>query len=64
MKYRGVEFALYKGEELLAIGTTEEIAKQLNNSVSTIVYYRSKAYKRRIEKRNTKNARLLIPIEE
>lgn len=33
------EYALYKGEELLAMGTKREIAEQLGVSPSTVGYY-------------------------
>lgn len=44
---RAKEYALYKGEELLAIGTKREIAEQLGVSASTIGYYRTPVYARR-----------------
>lgn len=33
------EYALYKGEELLAMGTKREIAEQIGVSASTVGYY-------------------------
>lgn len=56
------EYALYKGEELLAMGTKREIAEQLGVSASTVGYYRTPVYARRtsekgrrlVEIRNTK----------
>lgn len=41
------EYALYKGEELLAMGTKSEIAEQLGVSASTVGYYGTPAYTRR-----------------
>lgn len=41
------EYALYKGDELLAMGTKREIAEQLGVSASTIGYYRTPVYARR-----------------
>lgn len=41
------EYALYKGEELLAMGTKREIAEQLGVSASTIGYYGTPVYARR-----------------
>lgn len=41
------EYALYKGEELLAMGTKREIAEQLGVSPSTIGYYGTPVYARR-----------------
>lgn len=41
------EYALYKGEELLAMGTKREIAEQLGVSASTVGYYGTPVYARR-----------------
>lgn len=41
------EFALYKGEELIAMGTKREIAEQLGVSVNTVGYYGTPVYARR-----------------
>ncbi|WP_338630858.1 hypothetical protein [Clostridium baratii] len=57
-------YALYKGEKLLSMGTVYQIAKEQNINVKTVYFYGSKANKRRIEKRNGKNSRILIKIEE
>lgn len=51
------EFALYKGEELIAMGTKKEIAKQLGVSASTIGYYGTPVYARRTS--DTKGRRLV-----
>ena len=59
------EFALYKGENILCIGTLEEIARETNVSLGTIKYYRTKAYKRKLEKRkNSTNALILVELED
>lgn len=57
-------YAVYKGEECLAIGTSEEICKQLNISIKTFQYYRSKAYKERIRNRKSKNCRNIIKLDD
>ena len=41
------EFVLYKGEELIAMGTKKEIAEQLGVSASTVGYYGTPVYARR-----------------
>lgn len=38
------EYALYKGDELLAMGTKREIAEQLGVSPSTVGYYGTPVY--------------------
>ncbi len=51
------EYALYKGEELIAMGTKREIAEQLGVSASTIGYYGTPVYARRTS--DTKGRRLV-----
>lgn len=58
------EYALYKGEEILSIGTICEIAKELNIMPQTVRYYKTNAYKRKLARRNTKNPMLLIELED
>lgn len=41
------EYALYKGDELLAMGTKSEIAKQLGISVRSVDHYGTPAYAKR-----------------
>lgn len=41
------EYALYKGEELPAMGTKREIAEQLGVSVNSISHYGTPVYARR-----------------
>ncbi len=45
------EYALYKGEELLMIGTLEEIAVARGVQLNTIKFYLTPTYQRRIAKR-------------
>ena len=59
------EYAVYKGEELLVVGTAEECAKELNVQKETIHFYTTPTYRRRLDKRkNPKNCRIAIKIEE
>ena len=48
------EYAMYKGEECLAIGNVYELAEVLNVKVDTIRWYSTPTYKRRLEKKNKK----------
>lgn len=41
------EYALYKGDTLIAIGTVREIAEQTGLSVHTIRYYGTPSYRKR-----------------
>lgn len=52
------EYAVYKGEELLAIGTLKECAEKLNVTESTIFYYQFESYQKRVK--NPKNRRITI----
>lgn len=47
MVYPKKEFALYKGDELLAIGTAEEIADKTHVSKQTILFYGYQYYRKR-----------------
>ena len=49
------EYALYKGDKLLGIGTAEELAKKYNIKRDTIFYYASPAYKKRADISKAKN---------
>lgn len=55
-----MEYVLYKDDELLAIGTTKEIAKQMGVKYRTIMYYKTPSQK----KRTKGKGRILTPIEE
>ena len=61
------EYAMYKGEECLAIGNIYELAKALNVKADTIRWYSTPAYRRRLEKKNKKrieNRRVLVELGE
>lgn len=55
------EYALYKGEECLAIGTIKKIAKQLKVKERTIYFYTTPTYKKRVKA--GKNRRELITLD-
>lgn len=60
-------YAMYKGEECIAIGNVYELAEVLNVKVDTIRWYSTPTYKRRLEKKNKKrieNRRVLVELEE
>lgn len=58
-------YALYKGDQFLAEGTKEEIAKAVGVSINTLNYYRTKHWivNRRTSHGNT-NRRVLIRIDK
>ena len=41
------EYALYKGDELLDMGTLEYLSKKFNVRKKSLLFYQSPAYKRR-----------------
>lgn len=57
------EYAMYKGEELLIIGTEEEIAKELGIKICTVRFYGSNSHKKRLDKlKNSRNAKILVEL--
>ena len=57
------EYALYKGEEILSIGTIYQISMDLGIKIKTFQYYGTNAYKRKLAKRKVKNARELVVLD-
>lgn len=54
-------YALYKGEEILSIGTSKEIATEMNIKEETVMYYATNAHKNRTSE---ENGRRLVKLEE
>lgn len=59
---RKKEYALYKGDEFIDIGTVEELAEKLNTTVKTIRWYAGSRKWR--DKNGRKNRIIIIPIED
>lgn len=57
----GKIYAMYKGEQCLAIGTIIQLSKELGVSIQTIRFYLTPSYKKRVKKGN--NRRELIKVE-
>lgn len=57
------EYALYKGDEILQIGTISEIAEKQKVKEKTVKFYKTRAYEKRIQNRKSKKAKILIEIE-
>lgn len=53
------EYALYKGEEIIAMGTKREIAEQLGISVRSVTCYGTPSYAKRT---NEKYGRRLVDL--
>lgn len=58
------QYALYKGEELLRIGTINEIAKAENVQTDTIRFYATPTYKNRRKLSKDKNYREVVCLDE
>ena len=56
------EYALYKGDEFIAIGTAQELAKLMNVKVETITFWSTPTYHKRIKNHNV--ATIVIKMEE
>lgn len=54
------EFALYKGDTFIMIGTKDEIAKHQGVSRRTIDHMATPTYKKRVKN----NGIIIIPVEE
>lgn len=54
-------YAMYKGEECIAMGTIIQLAKQLNVDIQTIRFYLTPSYRKRVKKGN--NRRELVRVE-
>lgn len=57
------EYALYKGEQMVAIGTVKEIAEERGVKPETIKYYGSGTYQRR-SKSEINNRLQLIKLDD
>lgn len=57
------EYALYSGEEIVAMGSFQEIAKETGLAIGTLYYYNSPTYRKRIEKAEAKGRDINILVE-
>lgn len=60
-KKRKTEYVLYKGDKFVSVGTIKEIAKETGQKESTVKFYASPAYQKRVP---GGNGYILIKIEE
>lgn len=61
MARKSKEYALYKGDELLGIGTIKELSEELGVLPETIYFYKSSTYAKRGP---GKNRRVLVAVED
>jgi hypothetical protein len=55
-----VEYAVYKGDSFICMGTVKECAEHMNVLPDTVKFYTTPSYEKRIEKR--KKARNYITV--
>ena len=58
------QYAMYKGEDLLSIGTAKEICNEMNISYKTFQFYRTNHYKKIVKNSRLKNRRIIIRIDK
>lgn len=59
------EYAVYKGDKLLVMGTARHCAEVLGVQPETIYYYTTDAYHRKLEKRGSpQNVRIAVLLED
>jgi hypothetical protein len=59
------DYAVYKGDEFICLGTAEECAKRLKVKPDTVRYYSKPAYFRKLEKRGkSKSALVALVLED
>ena len=57
------EYALYKGDKFIDIGTKKYLAELLNVDITTIEFYSTPSYKKRLNNRKSENAYIVVKIE-
>lgn len=58
------EYAMYKKDECLAIGTAKEICEKMGISMATFRFYRTNHYKKIVENSRLKNRKIIIRIDK
>lgn len=59
-----VEYALYKGDNFLDIGTIKELSKRYNISVKTLRWYSTPCYKNKIKNKKNIKSYVVVRIED
>ena len=58
------EFAVYKGDTFLFIGTAKECANRLAIKEDSFRFYLTPTYQKRLEKRNSKNHIVVVDLDD
>lgn len=59
-----VEYALYKGDNFLDIGTIKELSKRYDISVKTLRWYSTPCYKNKIKNKKNIKSYVVVRIED
>ena len=59
-----VEYALYKGDNFLDIGTIKDLSERYNISVKTLRWYSTPCYKNKIKNKNNIKSYVVVKIED
>lgn len=63
MRKNDNEYALYKGDNLLILGTIKEIAKNQGVKEKTIMFYKSPTYLKRRKNSKKNNYKILVKLD-
>ncbi|MGL4774513.1 MAG: hypothetical protein ACRC2K_13210 [Clostridium sp.] len=58
------EYAFYRGDEFVDIGTYKELSKKLGIKIETLQFYATSTYRKRMEKRGAINYRIMVPLDD
>lgn len=58
------EFAVYKGEEFLFIGTWSDVINRLGITETTMYYYLSDSYRKRFKSKKPSKRLIVLPLDE
>lgn len=58
------EFAVYKGEEILFIGTWDDVINALNITEKTMYYYLSNSYRKRFKSKKPSKRLVIMPLDD
>lgn len=58
------EYALYKGDKFIDIGTLDYLANLINVKKKTIYFISTPSYHERLEKRKSNNAYIAVKLED
>ena len=58
------EYAVYRGDTLVAVGTSKEVAEQMGIKQKTLWWYTTPAYKKRVKSGRNKQEVIILDDKE